>query len=132
SSESEVSLKRKSSRLLEAFQELASEVSLKRKSSRLLEAFQELAGSWGSPESPQSQSLRGALDRKSQELQRSLDRLGELQAAKEQLEERLGHLEQQLLAQSDPGGDPRGDPDTQGLLQDLQELHEQLEEFLVS
>ncbi|RLV86172.1 hypothetical protein DV515_00015957 [Chloebia gouldiae] len=48
-----------------------SEISLKRKTSRLLGKFQELASSVGAPDLPQSQILREALDRKSQELQRS-------------------------------------------------------------
>ncbi|XP_041269236.1 cingulin-like, partial [Onychostruthus taczanowskii] len=93
-----------------------SEISLKRKTSRLLGKFQELASSVGAPDLPQSQILREALDRKSQELQRSQAQLSELRAAKEALEARLGHLEGQLLA-PDPKSDPKSDPDTQGLYQ---------------
>ncbi|KAM7080375.1 cingulin isoform 3-T3 [Ciconia maguari] len=130
SSESEISLKRKTARLLEKMQELAvpakdaacsqpqhrelarkveelqekldEETKLRQKleltrepgrsgSARALEArLQEAEG--------ESQRLRGALEKKTQELQRSLQELSEVKTAKEQAETRLGDCEEQLLA----------------------------------
>ncbi|PKU27041.1 cingulin [Limosa lapponica baueri] len=46
----------------------------------------------------ESQRLRGALEKKTQELQRNLQELSEVRTAKEQAETRLGHCEEQLLA----------------------------------
>ncbi|NXK14557.1 CING protein, partial [Herpetotheres cachinnans] len=168
SSESEISLKRKTARLLEKMQELAApskdtacsqpehsklakkveelqekldeETKLRQKlelprepvrsgSTRALEArLREAEG--------ESQRLRGALEKKTQELQRSLQELSELKAAKEQAETRLGDREEQLLAmhreldrlRKGSGTSPDGD----ALYKELLETREELEEALSS
>ncbi|KAM7080374.1 cingulin isoform 2-T2 [Ciconia maguari] len=168
SSESEISLKRKTARLLEKMQELAvpakdaacsqpqhrelarkveelqekldEETKLRQKleltrepgrsgSARALEArLQEAEG--------ESQRLRGALEKKTQELQRSLQELSEVKTAKEQAETRLGDCEEQLLAmhrELDRLRKGSGtSPDSEALYKELLETREELEEALSS
>ncbi|XP_072702660.1 cingulin [Ciconia boyciana] len=168
SSESEISLKRKTARLLEKMQELAvpakdaacsqpqhrelarkveelqekldEETKLRQKleltrepgrsgSARALEArLQEAEG--------ESQRLRGALEKKTQELQRSLQELSEVKTAKEQAEIRLGDCEEQLLAmhrELDRLRKGSGtSPDSEALYKELLETREELEEALSS
>ncbi|XP_074020521.1 cingulin [Numenius arquata] len=84
----------------------------------------------------ESQRLRGALEKKTQELQRSLQELSEVRTAKEQAESRLGHCEEQLLAtnreldrlRKGSGASPDGD----ALYKELLETREELEEALSS
>ncbi|XP_075380803.1 cingulin [Mycteria americana] len=168
SSESEISLKRKTARLLEKMQELAvpakdtacsqpqhrelarkveelqekldEETKLRQKleltrepgrsgSARALEArLQEAEG--------EGQRLRGALEKKTQELQRSSQELSEVKTAKEQAETRLGDCEEQLLAMHREldrlrkgSGTP---PDSEALYKELLEAREELEEALSS
>ncbi|NXS94967.1 CING protein, partial [Jacana jacana] len=149
SSESEISLKRKTARLLEKMQELAAPAKdtgcsqpqhrdLARKVEELQEKLDEetklrqkleLSREPGKGASTrglesrlreaegESQRLRGALEKKTQELQRSLQELSEVRTAKEQMETRLGHCEEQLLAtnreldrlRQGPGTSPDGD-----------------------
>ncbi|KAK0679975.1 CING protein, partial [Pygoscelis papua] len=168
SSESEISLKRKTARLLEKMQELAvpakdtacsqpqhrelarkveelqekldKETKLRQKleltrepgrsgSARALEArLREAEG--------ESQHLRGALEKKTQELQRSLQELSEVKTAKEQAETRLGDCEEQLLAmhrELDRLRKGSGtSPDGEALYKELLETREELEEALSS
>ncbi|XP_009465375.1 PREDICTED: cingulin [Nipponia nippon] len=168
SSESEISLKRKTARLLEKMQELAvpakdavcsqpqhrelarkveelqekldEETKLRQKleltrepgrsgSARALEArLREAEG--------ESQRLRAALEKKTQELQRSLQELSEVKTAKEQAETRLGDCEEQLLAmhrQLDRLRKGSGaSPDSEALYKELLETREELEEALSS
>ncbi|NXL09623.1 CING protein, partial [Mesembrinibis cayennensis] len=168
SSESEISLKRKTARLLEKMQELAvptkdtacsqpqhrelarkveelqekldEETKLRQKleltrepgrsgSARALEArLQEAEG--------ESQRLRAALEKKTQELQRSLQELGEVKTAKEQAETRLGDCEEQLRAMHRELDRLRkgsgASPDGEALYKELLETREELEEALSS
>ncbi|KAF1400689.1 Cingulin, partial [Spheniscus magellanicus] len=168
SSESEISLKRKTARLLEKMQELAvpakdtacsqpqhrelarkveelqekldKETKLRQKleltrepgrsgSARALEArLREAEG--------ESQHLRGALEKKTQELQRSLQELSEVKTAKEQAETRLGDCEEQLLAMHRELDRLRkgsgASPDSEALYKELLETREELEEALSS
>ncbi|XP_009279514.1 PREDICTED: cingulin [Aptenodytes forsteri] len=168
SSESEISLKRKTARLLEKMQELAvpakdtacsqpqhrelarkveelqdkldKETKLRQKleltrepgrsgSARALEArLREAEG--------ESQHLRGALEKKTQELQRSLQELSEVKTAKEQAETRLGDCEEQLLAMHRELDRLRkgsgASPDGEALYKELLETREELEEALSS
>ncbi|KAF1395862.1 Cingulin, partial [Spheniscus humboldti] len=168
SSESEISLKRKTARLLEKMQELAvpakdtacsqpqhrelarkveelqekldKETKLRQKleltrepgrsgSTRALEArLREAEG--------ESQHLRGALEKKTQELQRSLQELSEVKTAKEQAETRLGDCEEQLLAMHRELDRLRkgsgASPDSEALYKELLETREELEEALSS
>ncbi|XP_075301496.1 cingulin [Opisthocomus hoazin] len=168
SSESEVSLKRKTARLLEKVQELAvppkdavcsqpqhrelagkveelqeklkEETKLRQKlelpgeparsgSARALEAqLREAEG--------ESQRLRAALEKKTQELQRSLRELGEVRAAKEQAETRLGGCEERLLAAHHELDRLRkgsgAAPGSEALYKELLETREELEEALSS
>ncbi|NXU23910.1 CING protein, partial [Thalassarche chlororhynchos] len=168
SSESEISLKRKTARLLEKMQELAvptkgtacsqpqhrelarkveelqekldEETKLRQKlelsrepgrsgPARALEArLREAEG--------ESQRLRGALEKKIQELQRSLQELGEVKTAKEQAETRLGDCEEQLLVMHRELDLLRkgsgASPDGEALYKELLETREELEEALSS
>ncbi|KAM6330975.1 cingulin [Alca torda] len=168
SSESEISLRRKTARLLEKMQELAAppkdmacsqpqhrdlagkveelqekldeETKLRQK----LELSRDLgrSGCGRGLESRlreaegESQRLRGALEKKSQELQRSLQELSEVRTAKEQAETRLGDREQQLLAtrreldrlREGSGAAAGGE----ALYKELLETREELEEALSS
>ncbi|KAM6037689.1 cingulin isoform 2-T3 [Theristicus caerulescens] len=168
SSESEISLKRKTARLLEKMQELAvptkdmacsqpqhrelarkveelqekldEETKLRQKleltrepgrsgSARALEAqLREAEG--------ESQRLRAALEKKTQELQRSLQELGEVKTAKEQAETRLGDCEEQLRAMHRELDCLRkgsgASPDSEALYKELLETREELEEALSS
>ncbi|NWH45886.1 CING protein, partial [Fregata magnificens] len=168
SSESEISLKRKTARLLEKMQELAvpakdavcsqpqhrelarkveelqekldEETKLRQKleltrepgrsgSTRALEArLREAEG--------ESQRLRVALEKKTQELWKSLQELSEAKTAKEQADTRLGDCEEQLLAmhreldrlRQGSGASPGGE----ALYKELLETREELEEALSS
>ncbi|NXQ94579.1 CING protein, partial [Sagittarius serpentarius] len=168
SSETEISLKRKTARLLEKMQELVApakdaacsqpqhselagkveelrekldeETKLRQKlelareparsgSARALEArLREAEG--------ESQRLRGALEKKTQELQRSLQELSEVKTAKEQAETRLGDCEEQLLAMHRELNRLRkgsgASPDGEALYKELLETREELEEALSS
>ncbi|KAM9624061.1 cingulin isoform 5-T6 [Morphnus guianensis] len=136
SSESEISLKRKAAQLFEKMQELAlcQKLELTREpvrssSARALEArLREAEG--------ESQRLRGALEKKTQELQRSLQELSEVKTAKEQAETRLGDCEEQLLAmhrELDRLHKGSGaSPDGEALYKELLETREELEEALSS
>ncbi|NXV38600.1 CING protein, partial [Rissa tridactyla] len=84
----------------------------------------------------ENQRLRGALEKKSQELQRSLQELSEARTAKEQAETRLGDCEEQLLAtrreldrlRKGSGAAAGGE----ALYKELLETREELEEALSS
>ncbi|KAM6106563.1 cingulin [Pterocles gutturalis] len=163
SSESEISLKRKAARLLEKMQELAvppkdaacsqpQHRDLARKVEELEEKLDEetklrqkleLLGAGGAGRAlearlreaeGESQRLRGALERKNQELQRSLHQLSEVTAAKEQTEMRLATCEEQLLAthrELDRLRQGSGtSPDAEALYKELLETREELEEAL--
>ncbi|KAM9624058.1 cingulin isoform 2-T3 [Morphnus guianensis] len=84
----------------------------------------------------ESQRLRGALEKKTQELQRSLQELSEVKTAKEQAETRLGDCEEQLLAmhrELDRLHKGSGaSPDGEALYKELLETREELEEALSS
>ncbi|NXN27610.1 CING protein, partial [Nycticryphes semicollaris] len=158
SSESEISLKRKTARLLEKMQELAAPAKdmgcsrpqhrdLARKVEELQEKLDEetklrqklelsrepgRSGSARALESRlreaegESQRLRGALEKKTQELQRT----------KEQAETRLGRCEEQLLATNRELDRLRKgsgtSPDGEALYKELLETREELEEALSS
>ncbi|XP_037267710.1 cingulin isoform X1 [Falco rusticolus] len=168
SSESEISLKRKTARLLERMQELAAPTKdaacsqpqhreLAKKVEELQEKLDEetkLRQKLELPREParsssaralearlreaegESQRLREALDKKTQELQRSLQELSELKSAKEQAETRLGDCGEQLLVlhqelnhlRQGSGTSPDGD----ALYKELLETREELEEALSS
>ncbi|XP_075032187.1 cingulin [Calonectris borealis] len=168
SSESEISLKRKTARLLEKMQELAVPAKdtacsqpqhreLARKVEELQEKLDEETklrqkleltrepGRSGSARAPEarlreaegeSQRLRGALEKKTQELQRSLQELSEVRTAKEQAEARVRDREEQLLAAQReldrlrPGAG--ASPDGEALYKELLEAREELEEALSS
>ncbi|KAM6309213.1 cingulin [Podargus strigoides] len=168
SSESEISLKRKTARLLEKMQELAApakdaacsqpqHTELARKVEELQEKLdeetklrQKLELSWEPGRSSsaralearlreaegESQRLRGALEKKTQELQRSLQELGEVRTAKEQAQTRLGDCEEQLLALHRELGRLRegsaASPDSEALYKELLETREELAEALSS
>ncbi|KAM9214700.1 cingulin [Leptosomus discolor] len=168
SSESEISLKRKTARLLEKVQELAAPTKdaacsqpqhreLARKVEELQEKLDEetkLRQKLELPREParsgtaralearlreaegESQRLRGALEKKTQELQRSLQELGEVQRAKEQAETRLDAREEQLLAthrELDRLREGSGAAaDGEALYKELLETQEELEEALSS
>ncbi|XP_030320926.1 cingulin [Calypte anna] len=166
SSESEISLKRKTTRLLEKMQELvvptkavACSQPQHRDLARRVEELQEkldeetklrqklelsrepggsgsaraLEARLGEAEG-ESQRLRGALEKKNQELQRSLQELGEVKLAKEQVERQLGHCEEQLVAthrELDRLRQGSGaSPDGEALYKELLETREELEEAL--
>ncbi|XP_074931265.1 cingulin isoform X2 [Phalacrocorax aristotelis] len=167
-SESEISLKRKTARLLEKMQELAAPAKdapcsqpqhreLARKVEELQEKLDEetklrqklevtrepgRSGSTRALEAQlreaegESQRLRGALEKKTQELQRSLQELGEVKTAKEQAETRLGDCEEQLLAMHRELDRLRkgsgASPDSEALYKELLETREELEEALSS
>ncbi|NWQ71424.1 CING protein, partial [Neopipo cinnamomea] len=158
SSESEISLKRKTARLLEKMQELvvppkdvACSQPQHRELARKVEELQEkldeetkLRQKLELPGGPtrlreaeaETQRLRGALEKKNQELQRSLQELKEVKSSKEQAETRLGDCEEQLLAtrreldrlRQSPGASP----DAESLYKELLEAREELEEALSS
>ncbi|KAF1529384.1 Cingulin, partial [Eudyptula minor] len=168
SSESEISLKRKTARLFEKMQELA--VPAKdtacsqpqhRELARKVEELQEKLdketklhqkleltrepGRSGSARAlearlreaeGESQHLQGALEKKTQELQRSLQELSEVKTAKEQAETRLGDCEEQLLAMHRELDRLRkgsgASPDSEALYKELLETREELEEALSS
>ncbi|KAM6395314.1 cingulin [Rhynochetos jubatus] len=168
SSESEISLKRKTARLLEKMQELA--VPTKdaacsqprhRELVRMVEELQEkldeetkLRQKLELPREParsgstralearlreaegESQRLGGALEKKTQELQRSLEELSQVKTAKEQAEIRLGDCEERLLAthrELDRLREGSGaSPDGEALYRELLETREELEEALSS
>ncbi|GAB0201107.1 cingulin [Grus japonensis] len=168
SSESEISLRRKTARLLEKMQELAGPAKdaacpqpqhrdLARKVEELQEKLDEetklrqkleLSREPGRSSSAravearlreaegESQRLRGALDKKTQELQRSLQELREVKTAKEQAETRLGDCEERLLAthrELDRLREGSGtSPDGEALYKELLETREELEEALSS
>ncbi|KAM6112679.1 cingulin [Phoenicopterus ruber ruber] len=168
SSESEISLKRKTARLLEKMQELAAPAkdaacsqpqhrALARKVEELQEKLDEetkLRQKLELPREParsgsaralearlreaegESQRLRGALEKKTQELQRSLQELSEVKTAKEQAETRLGDCEERLLAmrrELDRLRKGSGtSPDGEALYRELLETREELEEALSS
>ncbi|KAM9264481.1 cingulin [Morus bassanus] len=168
SSESEISLKRKTARLLEKMQELAVPAKdtpcsqpqhreLARKVEELQEKLDEETklrqkleltrepGRSGSARAlevqlreaeGESQRLRGALEKKTQELQRSLQELSEVKTAKEQAETRLGDCEEQLLAMHRELDRLRkgsgASPDGEALYKELLETREELEEALSS
>ncbi|XP_061872063.1 cingulin isoform X1 [Colius striatus] len=163
SSESEISLKRKTSRLLEKMQELVAPTKdvacsqpqhreLARKVEELQEKLDEetklrqkgeaRSGSARALEARlreaegEAQRLRGALDKKTHELQRSLQELSEVKAAKEQTETRLGDCEEQLEAthrELDRLRQRSGtSPDGEALYKELLETREELEEALSS
>ncbi|NXO51997.1 CING protein, partial [Aramus guarauna] len=161
SSESEISLRRKSARLLEKMQELAGPAKdaacpqpqhreLARKVEELQEKLDEETkarpgrrlGSARAVEARlreaegESQRLRGALEKKTQELQRSLQELREVKTAKEQAETRLRDREEQLLAthrELDRLREGSGtSPDGEALYKELLETREELEEVLSS
>ncbi|NXH78683.1 CING protein, partial [Hydrobates tethys] len=162
SSESEISLKRKTARLLEKMQELAAPAKdtacsqpqhreLARKVEELQEKLDEetkvkpgrrlggLGGTWDRslyPWGGGSARLRGALEKKTQELQRSLQELSEVKTAKEQAETRLGDCEEQLLAMHRELDRLRqgsgASPDGEALYKELLETREELEEALSS
>ncbi|KAM9252070.1 cingulin [Cariama cristata] len=168
SSESEISLKRKTARLLEKMQELAApgkdaacsqpqHRELARKVEELQEKLDEetkLRQKLELPREPvrsgsaralearlreaegESQRLRAALEKKTQELQRSLQELSEVKTAKEQAETRLGDCEEQLLAtrrELDRLHEGSGaSPDSEALYKELLETREELEEALSS
>ncbi|XP_075593483.1 cingulin [Balearica regulorum gibbericeps] len=168
SSESEISLRRKTARLLEKMQELAGPAKdaacpqpqhrdLARKVEELQEKLDEetklrqkleLSREPGRSSSAravearlreaegESQRLRGALDKKTQELQRSLQELREVKTAKEQAETRLGDCEERLLAthrELDRLREGSGtSPDGEALYKELLEAREELEEALSS
>ncbi|XP_074709455.1 cingulin [Strix uralensis] len=167
SSESEISLKRKTAQLLEKMQELAAPTKeaacsqpQHRALARQVEELQEKLDEEtklrqrlelpGEPRSSsaralearlreaegESQRLRGALDRKTQELQRSLQELSEARAAKEQAAARAADCEERLRAahreldrlRQGPGAAPDGET----LYKELLETREELEEALSS
>ncbi|XP_042641464.1 cingulin [Tyto alba] len=167
SSESEISLKRKSVRLLEKLQELAApgkdvacsqpqHRELARKVEELQEKLDEetkLRQKLELPREPrsgparalearlreaegESQRLRGALEKKTQELQRSLQELSEVTAAKERAQTQLGDSEERLRAtrreldrlREGCGASPGGE----ALYKELLETREELEEALSS
>ncbi|KAF1476933.1 Cingulin, partial [Eudyptula minor novaehollandiae] len=168
SSESEISLKRKTAQLFEKMQELA--VPAKdtacsqpqhRELARKVEELQEKLdketklhqkleltrepGRSGSARAlearlreaeGESQHLQGALEKKTQELQRSLQELSEVKTAKEQAETRLGDCEEQLLAMHRELDRLRkgsgASPDSEALYKELLETREELEEALSS
>ncbi|KAM9368322.1 LOW QUALITY PROTEIN: cingulin [Phaethornis superciliosus] len=164
SSESEISLKRKTTRLLEKMQELVVPTKAvvcsqpqHRELARRVEELQEKldeetkvkpgrrSGPGGSGSAralearlgeaeEESQRLRGALEKKNQELQRSLQELGEVKLAKEQVERQLGHCEEQLVAthrELDRLRQGSGtSPDSEALYKELLETREELEEAL--
>ncbi|XP_075580706.1 cingulin [Pelecanus crispus] len=168
SSESEISLKRKTARLLEKMQELAVPAKdtacsqpqhreLARKVEELQEKLDEEAklrqkleltrepGRSGSARAleaqlreaeGESQRLRAALEKKTQELQRSLQELSEAKTAKEQAETRLGNSKEQLLAMQRKLDRLRkgsgASPDGEALYKELLETREELEEALSS
>ncbi|KAM6294120.1 cingulin [Aegotheles albertisi] len=165
SSESEISLKRKTARLLEKMQEPPKDAAcsqpqhrdLARKVEELQEKLDEetklrqkleLSREQGRSSAAralearlreaegESQRLRGALEKKSQELQRSLQELGEVRTAREQAERRLGDSEEQLVAvhqELDRLLQGSGaSPDNEALYKELLETREELEEALSS
>ncbi|NXL39682.1 CING protein, partial [Glaucidium brasilianum] len=165
-SESEISLKRKTARLLEKMQELgapkegACSQPQHRALARQVEELQEKLDEEtklrqrlelpGEPRSGsvralearlreaegESQRLRGALDKKTQELQRSLQELGEARAAQEQAAAQAGDSEERLRAaqqeldrlRQGPGMAPGGE----AVYKELLETREELEEALSS
>nr|XP_047910590.1 cingulin isoform X1 [Anser cygnoides] len=84
----------------------------------------------------ESQRLRGALEKKGQELQRSLQELAEAKAARGRAETRLGEREEQLAAMREELGRLRegsgASPDREALYKELLETREELEEALSS
>ncbi|NWU96853.1 CING protein, partial [Upupa epops] len=161
SSESEISLKKKTTRLLEKMQELVASPKdsacsqhkeLARKVEELqekldeetklrqkLELLQEPARSgsaWLREVEGESQQLRGALEKKNQELQRTLQELEAVKSAKEQVEKQLGACKEQLLAMHRELDCLRKGssttPDTDALYKELLETREELEEALNS
>ncbi|XP_065516450.1 cingulin [Lathamus discolor] len=163
SSESEISLKRKTARLLEKMQELAAPAKdeacsqpLHRDLARKVEELQEKLDeetklrqklelsrepARGGPARSQEaegeiQRLRAALEKKTQELQRSLQELSEVKTAKEQAEAELGDCEERLLATTRELDRLRkgsgAAPATEALYKELLETREELEEALSS
>ncbi|XP_035426698.1 cingulin [Cygnus atratus] len=84
----------------------------------------------------ESQRLRGALEKKGQELQRSLQELAEAKAARGRAETQLGEREEQLAAMRKELGrlhEASGaSPDREALYKELLETREELEEALSS
>ncbi|XP_049660663.1 cingulin [Accipiter gentilis] len=168
SSESEISLKRKASRLFEKMQELAAPAKdmacsqpqhreLARKVEELQEKLNEetkLCQKLELTREPvrsssaraleaqlreaegESQRLRGTLEKKTQELQRSLQELSEVKTAKEQAETCLGDCKEQLLAMHQEldhlHKGSSASPDGEALYKELLETREELEEALSS
>ncbi|XP_053907111.1 cingulin isoform X1 [Cuculus canorus] len=166
SSESEIALKRKTARLLEKMQELAGprdacsqpqHRDLTRKVEELQEKLDEetklrqklelprepaRSGSARALESRlreaegESERLRAALEKKNQELQRSLQELSKVKTAKEEAEAQLGDCEERLLAthrELDHLREGSGaSPDAEALYKELLETREELEEALSS
>ncbi|XP_030329768.1 cingulin [Strigops habroptila] len=163
SSESEISLKRKTARLLEKMQELAAPAKdeacsqpLHRDLAGKVEELQEKLDeetklrqklelsrepARGGPARSQEaegeiQRLRAALEKKNQELQRSLQELSEVKTAKEQADAQLGDCKERLLATARELDRLRkgsgAAPATEALYKELQETREELEEALSS
>ncbi|XP_069735025.1 cingulin [Phaenicophaeus curvirostris] len=166
SSESEIALKRKTAQLLEKMQELAGpkdacSLPQHRELAQKVEELQEkldketkLRQKLELPREPargglaralesqlheaeeESERLRAALEKKNQELQRSLQELSEVKTAKEQAEARLGDCEERLLAvhrELDRLREGSGtSPDAEALYKELLETREELEEALSS
>ncbi|KAM6039360.1 cingulin isoform 1-T1 [Chlamydotis macqueenii] len=161
SSQSEISLKRKTAQLLEKMQELAAPAKdaacaqpqhgeLARKVEELQEKLDEetklrqkleLTRDPGRSVEAQlreaegeSQRLRAMLEKKTQELLRSLQELSEVKMAKEEMQSRLGKCEEQLLAahrELDRLREGSGvSPDGEALYKELLETREELEEAL--
>uniref|UniRef100_A0A8B9UFG3 Cingulin n=1 Tax=Anas zonorhyncha TaxID=75864 RepID=A0A8B9UFG3_9AVES len=84
----------------------------------------------------ESQRLRAALEKKGQELQRSLQELAEAKAARGRAETRLGEREEQLAAMREELGRLHqasgASPDREALYKELLETREELEEALSS
>lgn len=82
------------------------------------------------------QRLRAALEKKNQELQRSLQELSEVKTAKEQADAQLGDCKERLLATARELDRLRkgsgAAPATEALYKELQETREELEEALSS
>ncbi|XP_054254765.1 cingulin [Indicator indicator] len=159
SSESEISLRRKTARLLEKVQELVTPAKdtacsqpqhrdLARKVEELQEKLDEETKLHQKLELPresarklraaeeESQRLRGALEKKTQELQRSLQELSEVRISKEKVETRLSDCEEQLLVAYQELNCLRHSssaaPDSEALYKELVETREELEEALSS
>ncbi|XP_010565145.1 PREDICTED: cingulin isoform X1 [Haliaeetus leucocephalus] len=84
----------------------------------------------------ESQRLRGTLEKKTQELQRSLQELSEVKTAKEQAETCLGDCKEQLVAMHREldhlHKGSHASPDGEALYKELLETREELEEALSS